>query len=99
MDARKDIRHVLFVAALAAAAGVFSANAFAMPAPTSIDAVGRSSDWILRHGLATTPKVDVGRDVNEVSGRASIQAMPAGKAAARGSATVEHRDIAIFGRA
>lgn len=100
MDAKKDSRHVLFVAALTAAAGVFSASAAAMPAPASIDAVGRSSDWLLKHGLGAAPKVVVGRDVNTVPGRASNDAWRASRTGTgMQSVTVESRNIGTLGRA
>lgn len=100
MNARKDIRSALLVATLATAAGVFSGSSFGMPMPAGIDALGRSSDWMLQHGLAKAPKVVAGRDVNGVFGRASGQALPS--ETARGAVkavTIEPRDIATFGRA
>lgn len=101
MNARKDIRSALLVATLATAAGVFSGSSFGMPMPAGIDALGRSSDWMLQHGLAKAPKkVVAGRDVNGVFGRASGQALPS--ETARGAVkavTIEPRGIATFGRA
>ena len=100
MYAKKDIRSALLVAMLAAAIGVFSASSFGMPMPAGIDALGRSGDWIVQHGLAKAPKVVTGRDANGVSGRASGQALQG--AIDRGAAkavTIEPRSIAAFGRA
>jgi len=99
MNAKRDIRirHALFVATLAVAAGVFSANSFGMPTPLSVDALGRSSDWLLKHDLSRVPSVAVERDVNGVSGRASMQSLPSRKAGAQ-SVTIESRDIRTFGR-
>lgn len=100
MEAKQDFRHVLFAAALAAAAGVFSGSALAMPTPAGTDAFGRSSDWMLRHGLGVTPKVVVGRDVNAVPGRASNDASSAGRAGTgMRSITVESRNTGTLGRA
>ena len=101
MDTKRDtrIRHVLFVATLAIAAGVFSANSFGMPTPAGVDALGRSSDWMLSHGLGTVPKVALGRDVNGTPGRAGPVGQPAGRDAAVKSVTAEPRSIGIFGRA
>jgi hypothetical protein len=39
------------VATLAAATGVFFASSIGMPMPAGIDALGRSGDWMLKHGL------------------------------------------------
>jgi hypothetical protein len=100
MDAKKDFRHLLLVATLTTAAGVFSGSTLAMPPLASIDAVGRSSDWMLRHGLGAAPKVVVGRDVNAVSGRASNDAWRASRTGAgMQSITVESRNIRTLGRA
>jgi hypothetical protein len=65
---------------LTVAAGVFSGSSFGMPMPAGIDALGRSIDWMLQHGLAKAPRVVAGRDVNVVFGRASGHALPSGTA-------------------
>ncbi len=99
MNARKEIRSVLFGASLALVAGVFSASSFGMPAPAGVDALGRSSGWMASHDLGAVPKVAVGRDVNSVSGRAGARMLPARKAgASTESVTIESRDIRTFGR-
>jgi hypothetical protein len=71
-----------------------------MPMPGGVDALGRSGDWLLQHGMGKAPNVHSGRDVNSVSGRASGQALQG--AIDRGAAkavTIEPRSIAAFGRA
>jgi len=84
---------------LAVSAGLLSAPGFAMPTPAAVDAVGRSSDWMLIHGLGTTPKIAAGREVNGTQGRASALARTARPAGALKSVTVEPRSVGVFGRA
>jgi hypothetical protein len=96
MDAKRVFGHAFVVAALAAAAGMFSGSALAMPTPAGIDAVGRSSDWLVRHGLGVTPRLAAGRDVNGVPGRASNDAWRTGTAVR--SISVQSRNIRTFGR-
>jgi len=100
MNAKKYIRSALLVATLAVAAGAFSGSSYGMPLPAGVNALGRSGDWMLQHGLAKAPNFIAGRDVNGVLGRASGQGLSSGTARrAVKAVTIEPRGVATFGRA